>query len=47
MNMEFCLGKYEESAKNLWVKIKGRAGTGIFRITGRASIAMLQTGELG
>lgn len=37
-NMELCLGKYEEPAESLRVKIKGRAGTGILKITGRASI---------
>lgn len=47
MNMEFCLGKYKKPTESLWVKIKGRAGTGILWITGRASIDMLQERELG
>lgn len=34
MDMELCLGKYEEPAESLWLKIKGRAVTGILKITG-------------
>lgn len=40
VDMELCLKKYEGPAE--WVKIKERAGTGMLRITGRASIDMLQ-----
>lgn len=45
MDMELCLGKYEEPTESLWMKFKGRAGTGILRITGRASIDVLQVRE--
>lgn len=46
MDMELCLGKYEEPAESLWVKIKGRAVTGILKVPGTASIDMLQATEL-
>ena len=28
--MELCLGMDEEPTESLWVRIKGRAGTGVF-----------------